>query len=80
MIAANLLKSPNALAMSVYVIRAFIGSRRFALSINEIAQKLNTLEKKYEKHDHQFKVIFETVRQLMATLKSPRRKIGFARD
>lgn len=80
MMAANLLKSPKAVAMSVYVIRAFIRLRQFALSVNELAEKLNALEKKYEKHDHQFKIVFETVRQLMVPPSSPRRKIGFSRD
>lgn len=43
----------------------------------ELARKLEELEKKY---DHQFKVVFDAIRQLMMPPVSKTRKIGFLND
>jgi len=73
--AANVLNSPAAIRMSVELINAFVRLRQMILSVEELARKVNTLEKKY---DTQFKVIFDAVRQLMQPPpEPPRKKIGF---
>ncbi len=61
--AANVLKSKQAIQMSVGVVRAFVKLRRMALSVEGIARKLNAMESKYDK---QFGVVFKAIRQLMA--------------
>jgi len=44
----------------------------------ELARKLDALEKKY---DHQFKVVFDAIKQLMTPLDTKKKsKIGFRRD
>jgi hypothetical protein len=60
--AANVLKSPRAIRMSVEVVRAFIQLRQFALTHEDLARKLAELEKKY---DGQFEVVFDALRALM---------------
>ncbi len=75
--AANVLNSPRAIAMSVIVVRAFVRLRQLALSVGELAKKVNALEKKY---DAKFKMVFDAVRQLMLPPESPRRRIGFHKD
>lgn len=72
--AANVLKSEQAIQMSVAVVRAFVKLRRMALSVESLARKVNALEEKYDK---QFRVVFDAVRQLMLEPESPRRRIGF---
>jgi hypothetical protein len=54
--------------------RAFIRLRRLLVSREDLARKLEDLEKKY---DAQFKVVFDAIRALMAPAASPRRSIGF---
>jgi len=44
--AANVLRSPRAVQMSVFVIRAFIRMRQTLLGTRELAEKLAALEKK----------------------------------
>ena len=61
--AATVLNSPQAVQMSVAVVRAFVRLRRMALSVEGLARKLAVLEGKYDK---QFKVVFNAVRQLMS--------------
>jgi len=72
--AANVLNSPDAIRMSVAVVRAFIQLRRMALSVEGFARKLNELESHY---DEQFQVVFEAIRQLMTPPEKPKGRIGF---
>jgi hypothetical protein len=44
--AANVLRSPRAVQMSVFVIRAFVKMRETLLSTRELAKKLAALERK----------------------------------
>jgi len=52
---------------------------RELLATNElIRQKIEELERKYEKHDTQFKAVFEAIRELLETPKpKPKKPIGF---
>jgi len=61
--AANILKSERAAAMSVYVIRAFVSLREWAVGYKELARKVAELEMQY---DRQFSEIFAALRQLMS--------------
>lgn len=72
--AASVLNSARAVEMSMFVVRTFVRLRQMLASNAELARKLAALEKR---HDAQFKVVFDAIRQLMAPPESPRRKIGF---
>ena len=74
LMAANVLRSPQAVDVSVFVVRAFVRLRRSLTYHADIAHRLDDLEKKY---DAQFKVVFDAIRQLMAPVAPPRRSIGF---
>jgi hypothetical protein len=74
LMAANVLHSPQAVDVSVFVVRAFVRLRRPLTHHADLAHRLDDLEKKY---DTQFKVIFDAIRQLMAPPQKPRRSIGF---
>lgn len=72
--AANVLNSKRAVQVSVQIVRAFIRLRQILASNEALARKLEAQEKKY---DHQFKIVFDAIRELM-TPPSPRVKpIGF---
>ncbi len=74
LMAANVLRSPRAVEMSLFVVRAFIRLRRLIASPRDLANKLEELEKKY---DAQFKGGFDAIRQLMAPPEKARPSIGF---
>ena len=54
--------------------RAFVKLRQMLASNAELSRRLDELETKYDK---QFKVVFEAIRQLMATPVQNRKEIGF---
>jgi hypothetical protein len=73
--AANVLNSERAMDASVYVVRAFVRLREMVAANTELARRLDELEKKY---DSQFKVVFNTIRQLMSPPElPPKEPIGF---
>jgi len=72
--AANVLNSKRAVQVSVQIVRAFIRLRQILASNEELARKLNDLEKKY---DHQFKIVFEAIRELMTPPPPGIKSIGF---
>jgi hypothetical protein len=65
--AANVINSPQAIKMSVFVVRAFVRLRN-TLAVNlDLSEKLDDLEKKAGKHDDAIKSIITAIRQLMQT-------------
>ena len=72
--AANVLSSRQAVEMTVFVVRAFVKLRQMLASNDELSRRLDELESKY---DRQFKVVFNTIRQLMSPTVHDRKEIGF---
>lgn len=71
---SSVLNSDRAVDVNIQIMRAFARLRKMIASHEDLARKLDELEKKY---DGQFHVVFEAIRQLMVTEEKPRRKIGF---
>ena len=61
---SSVLSSERAIAVNIEIIRAFIKLRHMLASNAELARRLDQLESKYDK---QFKIVFDAIRQLMAT-------------
>lgn len=73
---SSVLNSERAIEVNIEIMRAFVQLRQILASHKELAQKLNELEKKYDK---QFGVIFNAIRQLMTPPIKPKKPIGFSR-
>jgi hypothetical protein len=71
------LKSDVAVNVSIQIIRTFIKLREMVLSYSELNRKINLMEKKY---DHQFKVVFDVIKELVEPAVKPKKKIGFHRS
>ncbi len=78
--AANVLNSRQAIRMSVFVVRAFVRLRETLALHKDLARRLEELERKYNAHDHEFKIVFEAIRELMKTPEKPKRRIGFLEE
>jgi len=62
--AAHILKSPCAVAMSIYVVRAFGRLREILASNMNFAQELDQLERKLQTRDHAIVDIIRVIREL----------------
>ena len=77
--AANILRSDRAIAMSVYVIRAFIEQREKVAANAAILKRLAEIDKTLLEHDGALREIYEKLLPLLAPPpEPPRRQIGFS--
>jgi len=71
---SSVLRSRRAVQVNVEIMRAFVRLRQMLASHEELARKLDALERKY---DVQFKAVFDAIRELMTPPAPSRRRIGF---
>jgi hypothetical protein len=73
---SSVLSSENAIQVNIHIMRAFVQVKRLGMTILDIRRKIDGMEKRY---DHNFKVVFEAIRQLIAPPPIPAKKvkIGF---
>lgn len=78
LMAANILNSPRAVAMSVYVIRAFAKMREDVVANAVILKRLAEIDKTLLVHDATLREILGQLRALLAPPpEPPRKEIGF---
>ena len=78
--AANVLNSPRAIQMGIYVVRAFVQLRELLASNTDLSRKLNELESKLKNHDEAITAILSAIRELMNPPAPKRQGIGFTAD
>jgi len=74
---SSVLRSPQAVQVNIEVMRAFVRLRQLLMTNEDLATKLAALERKYDRHDAQFRVVFQAIRELMTPPTSKKRPIGF---
>jgi hypothetical protein len=71
---SSVLNSERAILVNIEIMRAFVKLRQMLASNAELSRRLDELDSKYDK---QFRVVFDAIRQLMATPVRGRKEIGF---
>jgi len=71
---SSVLNSSRAVQVNIAIMRTFVRLRQILATHKDIAEKLQAMERKYDKR---FKVVFEILRRLMAPPPGPKRPIGF---
>jgi hypothetical protein len=74
---SSVLRSPRAVEVNIAIMRTFVQLRRLMDSNALLAEKIEALEAKYAEHDQHFEVVFEAIKQLIATPVPPAREMGF---
>ena len=76
---SSVLRSPKAVAVNIEIMRTFVRMRKLTFSNEELASKIDELDRRVSKHDAAIAEIIEAIRQLMAPPDSgEKRSIGFA--
>ena len=79
--AATVLNSPEAVAMSVFVVRAFMQMREQLAANAAILKRLAEIDKTLLEHDSALRAIWTKLQPLLApSPEPPRRRIGFNAD
>jgi hypothetical protein len=81
LMAASILNSPRAIAVSVFVVRAFVRMREVLATHKELTSKLAELERKVGTHDDAIRSLIAAMHKLMAPPADPKKgRIGFGRE
>ena len=76
--AANVLRSPKAVEMSVYVVRAFIKQREILITNTTILRRLAEVDKTLLEHDSALQILWRKLQPLLTLPpEKPKRRIGF---
>ncbi|MBU0507104.1 MAG: ORF6N domain-containing protein [bacterium] len=73
---STVLNSKRAIYVNIEIMRAFVRLRQMMTTHKGLVKKINSMEKKY---DHQFRAVFDAIRQLMEPQKTKKKLIGFER-
>lgn len=71
---STVLNSERAIQVNIGIMRTFVQIRRIGLNVVDIRRKLNSMERTY---DHQFKIVFDTLRKILAPEPKNKRPLGF---
>ena len=77
LMAANVLRSPRAVRMSVHVVRAFVRMRERMAADASILRRLAEIDATLLSHDGALREMWQQLRPLLAPPEPPRRRIGF---
>lgn len=74
---ASVLRSPQAIAVNIEIVRIFVRLRQLSASDANLAEKLLELERRVNSQDAAIAEVFAAIRELMRHPDPPHRPIGF---
>lgn len=74
---SSVLSSQRAIQVNIQIMRIYTKLKGLLLTHKDILLKLEKLEGKAAKHDENFKIVFDYLRELLNPKTEPLRKIGF---
>lgn len=74
---SSVLHSERAVQVNIQIMRAFVRLRQLLGSHEDLRRKLDAVERQLARHDGQFKVVFDAIRELMKPPEPKRHQIGF---
>ena len=75
---SSVLNSQRAIHVNIQIIRTFTKIKEMLASNEMLRQRMEDLERKFEKHDKQFKAVFEAIKEILEIPKpTPKKAIGF---
>jgi hypothetical protein len=74
----NVLRSPVAIRASIQVVRAFVNLRRMLASHDDLARKIDAIERRVGRHDVELQEVLRILRKLLEPPAVPaKRPLGF---
>ncbi len=74
---SSVLNSDRAITVNIQIMRTFTKLREMLSTHKKLQQKIEEMEKMY---DHQFKIVFDAIKELIESPQKQRKRIGFLRD
>lgn len=74
---ANILKSEQAIQVSIRIIELFVKLREMLVSHTELKLEIEKIKKKIDNHDKNIEIVFSYFEELLEKKEKPRKKVGF---
>lgn len=74
---SSVLRSKNAVQVNIAIMRTFVRLRELMITHKDLAVKIDALERKLKKHDENFTLVFNAIREIVKQESKPKGKIGF---
>ncbi len=74
---SSFLNSKRAIQVNIQIMRLYSKLKGMLLGHKDILLKLEKLEGKVGKHEENFRIVFDYLRELLSQKSGPMRKIGF---
>ena len=71
---SSVLNSERAITVNIQIMRTFTKLREMIAAHKDLEKKIEEMEKKY---DHQFQIVFDAIKQLIAPPEPKKKRIGF---
>ena len=73
---SSVLNSERAIIVNIQIMRTFTKIREMLATHKDLQRKIEEMEKKY---DYQFKIVFDAIKQMLASPEVKKKRIGFKR-
>lgn len=77
---SSVLRSDRAVQVNIQIMRVYSKMKELLLMNKDILMKLEKLEKNSDKHDKEIKLIFDSIKRLIAQPMERTKRIGFKKD
>ena len=78
---SSVLRTARAIAVNIAIMRTFVQLRHLAAANNQLAKKLDELERRVSGHDETIAAIIKAIRELaLPPAPAPKTRIGFVRS
>ncbi|MDP6923474.1 MAG: ORF6N domain-containing protein [Candidatus Scalindua sp.] len=74
---SSVLRSKCAIQVNIEIMKTFTKLREMILTHKELQKKVEDMEKRHDKHDQHFQLIFKTIKEMLNTPVEKKTKIGF---
>lgn len=74
---SSVLNSKKAIQVNIQIMRTFTKLREMMLSYKELQKKIEAMERRHDKHDQHFQVVFKAIKEMLNPPENPKGKIGF---
>ena len=75
---SSVLKSPRAIQVNIQIIRTFTKIKEMLATNEMLRRRMDEIERQLEKHDKRFKIVFQTIKDVLEMPKQkPKKQIGF---
>ncbi|MBC8553478.1 MAG: ORF6N domain-containing protein [Candidatus Brocadiales bacterium] len=74
---SSVLNSQKAIQVNIQIMRTFTKLREMMMSHKDLQKKIEDMERRHDKHDKHFQLIFKTIKEMLNPSGKTRKRIGY---